>query len=120
MIRTSPERVCRTPEYRRGLRAAGGERRALGRPRAGLELAVKLEYLARLEAAAQFDALVLPILFVHLPFALVAGRFAYALGERIHGTDKVGLPSPSRRTLLLLLAGYLVLAIAHLSYNLLI
>lgn len=85
---------------------------------AGLEFAIKLEYLARLEAAARFDALVLPILFVHLPFALVAGRFAYALGERLHGTGQFGRPELSRRTLLLLVAGYLVLAIAHVLYNL--
>jgi hypothetical protein len=85
---------------------------------AGLELVVKLEYLARLEETARFDSLVLPILFVHLPFALLAGRFAYALGERVHGIDAVGVPSLSRRTVGLLLVGYLVLAFAHVGYNL--
>ena len=87
---------------------------------AGLELVLKLEYLSRLEATARFDSLVLPIVFVHLPFALLAGRFAYALGERIHGTDAVGLPSLSRRTVGLLIVGYLVLALAHVGYNLIV
>lgn len=84
-----------------------------------LELVLKLEYLTRFETAAQFDSLVLPILFVHLPFALFAGRFAYALGERIHGTDEVGVPSLSRRTAVLLVVGYFVLVLAHIGYNLL-
>lgn len=86
----------------------------------GLELIFKLEYLSRLEATTRFDSMVLPILLVHLPFALVAGRFVYALGERIHGSDTIGLPSLSRRTLLFLLGGYLTLAIAHAMYNLLV
>lgn len=87
---------------------------------AGLELVLKLEYLSRLEATARFDSLVLPIVFVHLPFALLAGRFAYALGERIHGTDDVGFPSLSRRTVGLLIVGYFVLALAHVGYNLIV
>jgi len=86
----------------------------------GLELVLKLEYLSRLERTAQFDSILLPLLFVHLPFALLAGRFVYTLGERIHGTDTVGLPSLSRRTLGLLLGGYLVLGLAHVVFNLLI
>lgn len=85
-----------------------------------LELVFKLEYLTRFETAAQFDSLVLPLVFVHLPFALVAGRFAYALGERIHETDEIGVPSLSRRTVVLLALGYLGLALAHIGYNLLI
>lgn len=85
-----------------------------------LELVLKLEYLTRFETAVQFDSLVLPLMFVHLPFALVAGRFAYALGERIHGTDEIGIPSLSRRTTVLLVVGYLALALAHVGYNLLI
>lgn len=85
---------------------------------AALELVLKLEYLTRFEAVARFDSLVLPILFVHLPLALIAGRLAYALGERIHGTDAIGLPSLSRRTGVLLALGYLGLAIAHVGYNL--
>lgn len=85
-----------------------------------LELVLKLEYLTRFETAVQFDSLVLPLVFVHLPFALVAGRFAYALGERIHGTDEIGIPSLSRRTAVLLALGYLGLALAHIGYNLLI
>lgn len=85
----------------------------------GLELILKLEYLSRLEATVQFDSILLPVLFVHFPFALLAGRFAYALGERIHGPDTVGLPSLSRRTLVLLLGGYFVFALAHVVYNLL-
>ncbi|MDG5777159.1 hypothetical protein QA599_11940 [Haloarculaceae archaeon H-GB1-1] len=87
---------------------------------AGLELVFKLQYLAQFEMAAHFDALVLPILFVHLPFALVAGRFAYAVGERIHGTEIISRPSFSRQTLALLVAGYLLLTIGHILYNLLI
>ncbi|WP_435119966.1 hypothetical protein [Halolamina sp. C58] len=83
-----------------------------------LEVVFKLEYLKRFESAVQFDSLVLPILFVHLPFALLAGRFAYALGERIHGTDEVGVPTLSRRTAVLLVVGYLVLALAHVGFNL--
>lgn len=86
----------------------------------GLELILKLEYLSRLEETVRFDSLVLPVLFVHLPFALLAGRFAYTLGERIHDSDTVGLPSLSRRTLVLLLGGYLALALSHVVYNLLI
>jgi hypothetical protein len=85
-----------------------------------LELVLKLEYLSRLEATVRFDSLVLPLVFVHLPFALLAGRFAYALGERIHGSDDIGLPSLSRRTLAALVLGYLALAFAHVGYNLLI
>jgi hypothetical protein len=85
-----------------------------------LELVLKLEYLSRLEAAVRFDSLVLPLVFGHLPFALLAGRFAYALGERIHGSDDIGLPSLSRRTLAALVLGYLALAFAHVGYNLLI
>ncbi|MCL7418442.1 MAG: hypothetical protein M8354_11480 [Halalkalicoccus sp.] len=85
-----------------------------------LELVLKLEFLSRLEATAQFDSLVLPLVFIHLPFALFAGRFAYALGEQIHGIDEIGLPSPSRRILAILLFGYLALAIAHVGYNLLV
>jgi hypothetical protein len=85
-----------------------------------LELVLKLEYLSRLEATVRFDSLVLPLVFVHLPFALLAGRFAYALGERIHGTDEIGLPSLSRRTLTILLLGYLGLAVVHVGYNLLV
>ena len=91
---------------------------ASGATVAGLELAVKLEYLSRLEAAARFDALVLPVVFVHLPLALVAGRFAYWLGERLHGTGEFGRPDLSRRALGLLAAGYVALALAHLLYNL--
>lgn len=87
---------------------------------AGLELVVKLQYLAQFEMAARFDALVLPILFVHLPFALVAGRFAYALGERIHGPKIISRPAFSRRTLVLLLSDYLLLAGGHVLYNALI
>jgi hypothetical protein len=87
---------------------------------AGLELVFKLQYLAQFEMAAHFDALVLPILFVHLPFALVAGRFAYTLGERIHGDGAISYPSFSRRTFALLLAGYLLLATGHILYNVLI
>jgi len=87
---------------------------------AGLELVFKLQYLAQFEMAAHFDALVLPILFVHLPFALVAGRFAYAVGVRIHGTETISRPSVSRRTLALLVAGYLLLAMGHILYNILI
>lgn len=87
---------------------------------AGLELVIKLDYLARLEMAARFDALVLPILFVHLPFALVAGRFAYALGERIHGTDTISIPTFSRHTFAVLLIGYLLLAVTHIIYNVLV
>jgi hypothetical protein len=86
---------------------------------AGLELVLKLEYLSRLEQAVRFDSVMLPILFVHLPFALLAGRFAYALGERIHGTDDIGLPTLSRRTVVVLVVGYLSLALAHVGYNLL-
>ncbi|MDS0223255.1 hypothetical protein NDI54_18085 [Haloarcula sp. S1AR25-5A] len=85
-----------------------------------LELVLKLEYLSRLEATVQFDSLVLPLVFVHLPFALLAGRFAYALGERIHGSDDIGFPSLSRRTLAALVLGYLALAFAHVGYNVLI
>ncbi|ELZ68893.1 hypothetical protein C457_10796 [Haloferax prahovense DSM 18310] len=85
-----------------------------------LELVLKLEYLSRLEATVRFDSLVLPLVFVHLPFALLAGRFAYALGERIHGTDDIGLPTLSRRTLATLVLGYLALSLAHVGYNLLI
>lgn len=85
---------------------------------AGLEAVLKLQYLARLEEAVRFDAVLQPILFVHLPFALLAGRFAYALGERIHGSDAIGVPSLSRRTVGLLVAGYLILALAHVGYNL--
>lgn len=91
---------------------------ASGATVAGLELAIKLEYLAQLEAAARFDELVLPIVFIHLPLALIAGRFAYWLGERIHGPGEFGPPSLSRRTLLLLGAGYAALALVHLAYNL--
>lgn len=87
---------------------------------ASLELFLKLEYLSRLEEAVRFDSVILPILFVHLPFALLAGRLAYALGERIHGTDSIGLPSLSRRTVGLLVVGYLSLVLAHIGYNLLI
>jgi hypothetical protein len=87
---------------------------------AGLELVVKLQYLAEFEMAAHFDALVLPILFVHLPFALIAGRFAYAVGERIHGPDTISRPSLSRRAISLLVAGYFILAIGHILYNILI
>lgn len=86
----------------------------------GLELVFKLEYLSRLEETVQFDSVVLPILFVHLPFALLAGRFAYALGERVHGTDAIGFPSLSRRTVVLLIAGYLTLVLAHVGYNLVV
>ena len=85
-----------------------------------LELVLKLEYLSRLEATAQFDSLVLPLVFVHLPFALIAGRFAYALGERIHDTDEIGFPTLSRRTLAVLGFGYLGLAVLHIGYNLLV
>ena len=85
-----------------------------------LELLLKLEYLSRIEATAQFDSLVLPLLFVHLPFALLAGRLAYALGERIHDTDDIGFPSLSRRTLAVLILGYLGLAVVHVGYNLLV
>lgn len=84
---------------------------------AGLELVVKLRYLARFEAAVRFDALVLPILFVHLPFALLAGRFVYALGERIHGSAPITGPELSRRTFALFVLGYLLLATAHVLYN---
>lgn len=84
---------------------------------AGLEVVIKVEYLSRLETAARFDALVLPVIFVHIPFALLAGRFAYALGERIHGTDAVSVPRLSTRTIGLLIGGYLVLAAAHVAYN---
>ncbi|MBX0296609.1 MULTISPECIES: hypothetical protein [Haloarculaceae] len=85
-----------------------------------LEFVLKLEYLSRLEATVRFDSLVLPLVFVHLPFALLAGRFAYALGERIHGSDDIGLPSLSRRTLAALVLGYLALSLAHIGYNVLI
>lgn len=85
-----------------------------------LELVLKLEYLTRFETAVRFDSLVLPLVFVHLPFALLAGRFAYALGERIHGTDEIGVPSLSRRTAVLLVVGYLGLALIHVGYNLFI
>lgn len=84
----------------------------------GLELALKLQYLSHIEAAARFDALVLPIVFIHLPFALVAGRFAYWLGERIHGDGTIGIPRLSRRTVGYLLAGYVVLVAFHVAYNL--
>lgn len=87
---------------------------------AGLELALKLRYLSGLETAARFDALVLPVLFVHLPFALIAGRLVYALGQRIHGTQAVGLPSLSRQTIMLLVLGYLLLVGAHVTYNVLV
>lgn len=86
----------------------------------GLELVLKLEYLSRLEETVRFDSILLAVLFVHLPFALLAGRFVYALGERIHGPDTIGLPSLSRRILVLLLGSYLALALVHVVYNLLI
>lgn len=86
----------------------------------GLELILKLEYLSRLEETVRFDSVVLPILFVHLPFALLAGRFAYALGEQIHGNNVIGVPSLSRRTVVLLMVGYLTLALAHIGYNLVV
>lgn len=82
-----------------------------------LELVLKLRYLAQFEQIAQFDALVLPIVFVHIPLALVAGRFVYALGERIHRTENIGLPRLSRRTLGYLAGGYLLLAGVHVTYN---
>ncbi|WP_416840214.1 hypothetical protein [Haloferax sp. DFSO52] len=84
---------------------------------AGLEVVLKLQFLSYVEETARLDALGLPILFVHIPFALVAGRFVYALGERIHGHDTVGVPSPSPRTIAILAAGYLLLALAHVGYN---
>ncbi|MDX1744884.1 MAG: hypothetical protein R3324_03005 [Halobacteriales archaeon] len=83
----------------------------------GLELVLKLQYLDQIERIAHFDALVLPIVFVHLPLALLAGRFAYALGERIHGSDDIGLPQLSRRTLGYLVVGYLILVGVHVAYN---
>lgn len=86
----------------------------------GLELVLKLQYLDRIERIAHFDALVLPIVFVHLPLALLAGRFAYALGERIHGNEDIGLPRLSRRTLGYLVVGYLLLAGVHVAYNALV
>lgn len=86
----------------------------------GLELILKLVYLSRFEATVQFDSVVLPVLFVHLPFALLAGRFVYALGKRVHGTDTIGLPSLSRRTVFLLIGGYLALGLAHVGYNLIV
>jgi hypothetical protein len=82
-----------------------------------LELALKLEYLSELERAVQFDTLVLPVIFIHLPLALVAGRIAYALGERIHNNGVVGLPQLSGRTLMSLVCSYLLLAAAHITYN---
>lgn len=85
-----------------------------------LELLLKLEYLSRFEATAQFDSLVLPLVFIHHPFALLAGRFADALGERIHGINDIGFPSLSRRTLAALILGYLLLAVVHVGYNLLV
>ncbi|WP_276274326.1 hypothetical protein [Haloarcula litorea] len=84
---------------------------------AGLEILLKLEYLTQLETTVRFDSLFLPLVFVHLPFALLAGRFVYALGERIHGTAAIGFPSLSRRTGALLILGYLVLSLAHVGYN---
>lgn len=86
---------------------------------AGLEVLLKLEYLAQLEATVRFDSLLLPLVFVHVPFALLAGRFVYALGERIHGNEPIGIPSLSRRTAVLLVLGYLGLALAHIGYNIL-
>lgn len=83
----------------------------------GLELVFKLRYLARLEQTARLDALLLPIAFVHLPLALVAGRFAYALGERVHGSREIGMPRPSRRTLGYFVGGYLLLVAVHVTYN---
>ncbi|WP_254538782.1 hypothetical protein [Halomarina litorea] len=85
-----------------------------------LELLLKLEYLSRSEATAQLDLLVLPLVFVHLPFALLAGRFAYALGEQIHDTGDMGFSSLSRRTLAALIFGYFGLAVVHVGYNLLV
>lgn len=86
---------------------------------AGLEVLLKLEYLAQLETTVRFDSLLLPLVFVHVPFALLAGRFVYTLGERTHGNDPIGIPSPSRRTAVLLVLGYLGLALAHVGYNIL-
>lgn len=99
-----------------GLLATVGSGATVG----GLELVLKLQYLDRIERIAHFDALVLPIVFVHLPLALVAGRFAYALGERIHGSEDIGLPRLSRRMLGYLVVGYLVLAGVHIAYNALV
>lgn len=82
-----------------------------------LELIFKLQYLTRLERTVHFDALVAPIVFIHLPLTLVAGRFAYALGEQIHGRQNIGLPRASRRALGYLLVGYLILAGIHVTYN---
>jgi hypothetical protein len=84
---------------------------------AGLEILLKLEYLTQLEATVRFDLLFLPLVFVHLPFALLAGRFVYALGEQIHGTEAIRIPSLSCRTGVLLVLGYLVLSLAHVGYN---
>lgn len=86
---------------------------------AGLEVLLKLEYLTQLEATVRFDSLLLPLVFVHVPFALLAGRFVYALGERVHGNEPIGTPSLSRRTTTLLILGYLGLALAHIGYNIL-
>lgn len=83
----------------------------------GLEFVLKLQSLTRLERIARFDALVLPIVFIHIPLALAAGRFAYALGERIHGSEDIGFPRLSRRTLGYLVVGYLLLAGVHATYN---
>lgn len=84
---------------------------------AGLELVLKLQYLSELETVARFDSLLLPIVFVHLPFALIAGRFAYALGQRVHDTESISTPTLSRRTVAILVSGYLLLALAHVLYN---
>lgn len=87
---------------------------------AGLEVVFKLRYLAQFEGAARFDALILPILLVHLPFALLAGRLAYEIGDRVHGPETIRVPSFSRRTGALLLGGYLLLASGHILYNVLV
>lgn len=83
----------------------------------GLELIFKLQYLTQLERTIHLDALLAPIVFVHLPLALVAGRFAYALGEQIHGRQDIGLPRLSRRTFGYLAVGYLILVGIHVTYN---
>lgn len=82
-----------------------------------LELAFKLEYLSELERAVRFDALVLPVVFIHLPLALIAGRVAYALGERVHDHGSVGLPRLSGRSVVYLVCAYLLLAAVHITYN---
>lgn len=83
----------------------------------GLELIFKLQYLTQLERTIHLDALLAPIVFVHLPLALVAGRFAYALGEQIHGRQDIGLPRLSRRTFGYLAVGYFILVGIHVTYN---